>query len=286
VLRVAVYSTIHSNRKRKSHRSNITRGMANEPNQLPMASPPLPLPSVEVLIENQCYWVHSALTIHEQIQVLGDILDRCKPTTDGRDPRKRTCMNPSPETLFLEDGYKPTLRFGNFHDDNISAGECSENDPGDVPLSSVYNECILQKVTPLVFPKLQNLPYQNNSDVNARCSNCPYNGYSVGVIRYDAPNGSFPEHIDHCNENPWVVLLSLGCTARFSVRNKDMASKKILELTSGDVVVFDPSTKAAIRHGVISILPSTCPRALQQAFGVEATANHRYGVQCRTSLKK
>merc|ERR1711963_1199407 len=95
-------------------------------------------------------------------------------------------------------------------------------------------------------------------------------------------NISVAEHIDHCN-NPkaWVVLLSLGCTATFSVRKSRDDPKTLLKLESGDVMVFDPSTTAAIRHGVVSIEESTCPRALAEAF--QDMAEHRFGVQCRTS---
>ena len=78
-----------------------------------------------------------------------------------------------------------------------------------------------------------------------------------------------------------MVLLSIGCTATFSIRGSRDDPKTFLKLESGDVMVFDPSTAAAVRHGVVSIEVTTCPKALAEAF--EDMAGHRYGVQCRTS---
>jgi alkylated DNA repair dioxygenase AlkB len=178
-------------------------------------------------------------------------------------------MNPTPKTLYF-DGNTPALRFGERSGTGNRSGEES-------PLDSVYYRKVLGKTMSLA-----------SSHLPGRRLDC--NRYSVGVIRYEAPNGSFPEHIDHCNvPNGWVVLLSLGCTARFSVckgQRHNNASKRVVELQSGDIMVFDPSTEAAIFHGVLSILPSTCPQDLVRAFGETTMGQHRYGVQCRTSLER
>ena len=244
-------------------------------------------PEVEVVLENECFWIHNALTLKEQIEVFADILERSKHVDNTQ---KRPCMNPSPKTLIFN-GQEPTLRFGKKRD---CEGGNNEEITISQPLSSIYDELILRRANALVSPFVDGKKTTTGAE-----SALGYNRYSVGVIRYTAPNGSFPEHIDHCNHpNGWVVLLSLGCKARFSVRKgipKDISAKAAekkkhnpkmhLELNSGDVLIFDPSSNAAILHGVASILPSTCPQALIDAFGEEAMSNRRYGVQCRTSFE-
>ena len=243
-------------------------------------------PEADVIIENECFWIRNALGIKEQIEVFGDILERSKNVDNTQ---KRPCMNPSPKTLVF-DGHKSTLRFGKKRDND----ENGDTTASSSSLSSVYERLILRKASSFVSHYVAGK--QRRASGQQLLLNC--DRYSVGVIRYAAPNGSFPEHIDHCNDsNGWVFLLSLGCTARFSVqkrlsknyKNTTTITKKnekfLIELNSGDILVFDPSSEAAILHGVVSILPSTCPEALVQAFGEESMANHRYGVQCRTSLE-
>lgn len=259
----------------------------------------LSFPGAEVVIENRCCWIRNALTIEEQIEVLGDILDRSK-HNNSRAP-KTFCMNPSPKTILFDDGNTPKLRFGAIQnsdglggDDIDIENEDSNNDNAErtptaaaaattTPLSSVYDRLILRRAMSLasacLFP---NANGTNGADVGAG-ARFAYDRYSVAAIRYSAPNGSFPEHIDHCNDpNGWVVLLSLGCEALFTVRGPCGSTPENLRLGSGDVMVFDPSTEAAVRHGVASIVLSTCPERLARAFGA---ANHRYGIQCRTSLQ-
>ncbi len=239
-------------------------------------------PMVEVLVEKECFWIRNALTIEEQTKVFGDILERSNKVDNTQE---RPCMNPGPKTLIFN-GNKSTISFGKKREND----EDSEND--DTP-SSVYDKFIIRRAISIVSDHVR------GKTKNGKVYGLEYDRHSVGVIRYKAPNGSFPEHIDHCNvPNGWVFLLSLGCKARFSVQQKPpkkktntaaatiKETKKVfLELNSGDVLVFDPSTEAAILHGVNSILPSTCPGALVQAFVEEAMANHRYGVQIRTSLE-
>jgi len=243
--------------------------------------------SVEVLVDQQCFWIHAALTIPEQIEVFTDLLERSKHVNDNHGP-KRPCMNPSPKTL-LFDGCVPTLRFG-----RSRYGESNETN---LPLDSVYDRLILQNATSTITRCCHCLDQSASSNEtiashidttknDTQSKNFGYNRYSIGVIRYGAPNEKFSEHIDHCNDpNGWVILLSLGCTAKFTVRGSKDAPKRVIDLASGDILVFDPSSNAAIQHGVASILPSTCPEALVQAFGMDMVANNRYGVQCRTSLQ-
>ena len=244
---------------------------------------PSPSPTVDILIDKACYWIHNAISIGEQIEVFQEIQERSK---DIDNSQKTPCMNPSPKTLIFN-GNTPTLCFGNSQ---------SHSDDDGVPLtsaslSSVFERLIVSRAMALVSqqhlqpPQTEASPSHGSDDSTTNIIVAEHMGvdrYTVSVIRYPAPDGSFAEHIDHCN-NPkaWVVLLSLGCTATFSVRRSRDDPKTLLKLESGDVMVFDPSTTAAIRHGVVSIEESTCPRALVEAF--EDMAEHRFGVQCRTS---
>lgn len=248
-----------------------------------LAFPPSSPPTVDVLIEKECFWVHNALTIEDQIKVFQDLLERSKHVDNTQ---KRPCMNPTPRTLIFDDGLAPTLRFGKKRD---GEGENAATSPS---LSSVYDKLILRRSIFLASHHI------GENRMSTATSGWGYDRYSVGVIRYTAPNGRFPEHVDHCNDqNGWVFLLSLGCKAEFSVQkrlsrngtsntlNTEKQKEKLqVELNSGDVLIFDPSSEAAISHGVVSIVPSTCPPELIQTFGGELMANHRYGVQLRTSL--
>lgn len=239
-------------------------------------------PKVEVLLENECcLWIHNALSTEEQILVFQDILERSKEVDNTQ---KTPCMNPSPKTL-LFNGSTPTLRFDKHQsDDNINNGV---DNSVTTSLSSVFNHLILRRAFSLALSKIKHESNKNLASANTASRieyGYQYDRYSVAVIRYDAPNGSFPEHIDHCNNsNAHVVLLSLGCTARFTVRGPSNTTKRTLKLKSGDILVFDPSTQAAIKHGVTAIDVSTCPVELVSTFGEDIMGNKRYGVQCRTS---
>lgn len=255
-------------------------------------------PVVQVIIEKDCFWIRNALSMDEQIEVFGDILERSKYVDNTQ---KTRCMNPTPKTIIFN-GHKSTLSFGK----QRKEGEENENAAKSSSISSVYDELILRRAISIASQHFSE-KQRNQTNTAIPAVDAFYNRYSVGVIRYDAPNGSFPVHIDHCNDpNGWVFLLSLGCKARFSVQkgyfkkaiqkgngsppttldNNNKNEKFQLELNSGDIMVFDPSSEAAILHGVTSILPSTCPEALIQAFGEKSIANLRYGVQCRASLEE
>ena len=107
-----------------------------------------------------------------------------------------------------------------------------------------------------------------------------YEGLSMATISYEAPHGRFDTHIDHCNGS-YVFLASLGNTCNFMVHAPSMASPRRFKLFSGDMLVFNPSTEAAIKHGVESIdeAASSSGESLGREF--PALRNHRYGVQCR-----
>lgn len=228
---------------------------------------------VKVLVDQQCFWLRNALTTEEQIEVFSNLLECSKHTDNTSKP----CMNPSPKTLIF-DGPTPTLRFGRFR-----TGD-EDNNSSSSPLTSVYDRLILQRAISLVSPRLRD--GFNNNGPDSAPQQLAYNRYSVGVIRYKAPDDRFAEHIDHCNEpNGWVILLSLGCTARFMVAGPSDTAYRTIDMLSGDILLFDPSSQAAIRHGVASIVVSSCPSSLIEAFGDNLMGNYRYGVQCRTSLQ-
>ena len=109
---------------------------------------------------------------------------------------------------------------------------------------------------------------------------CTYEGLSMATISYEAPHGRFNTHIDHCNGS-YVFLASLGNTCNFMVHTPSMASPRRFKLFSGDMLVFNPSTEAAIKHGVESIdeAASSSGESLGREF--PALKKHRYGVQCR-----
>lgn len=211
--------------------------------------------AVEALLDDRpCYLIRNCLNPSEQISIYQDFSHRSKHT----DNRSKPCMNPTPKTIIF-DGNQSTLKFSS--DDNI------------------YNKLIVQtandalKKEEVLQKKHQQLATACNTDTTAM---------SVGVIRYQVPNGNFPEHIDHCNDNSWVYLLSLGCSANFVVKgNSPQSEKQQFRFRSGDVLVFDPSSDAAIVHGVDSIngdeVPLLdCPEELQQ---------FRFGVQCRVKMQ-
>ena len=58
-----------------------------------------------------------------------------------------------------------------------------------------------------------------------------------------------------------------------------MGAKSTFKFCSGDALVFDPSSDAAVLHSVISIDDETAPET-----HFAALRNLRYGVQCRVHL--
>ncbi|GMH65235.1 hypothetical protein TrST_g9533 [Triparma strigata] len=103
---------------------------------------------------------------------------------------------------------------------------------------------------------------------------------TMSVIRYASPSGKFPPHIDHCPS--LVYLLTLGCSAIFTVKTPSMPKTERVELKSGDVIVFDASTEAKVEHGVEGIVEGSCPKFMEKRG--EVLKSHRFGVQCRVRM--
>lgn len=215
--------------------------------------------TVEALLDDRpCYLIRNCLNPSEQTSIYQDISHRSKHT----DNRSKPCMHPTPKTIIF-DGNQSTLKFSG--GDNNIYNKLIVQTANDV----LKKEEILQKKHPQRFAR---------TACNTTDDTTPM---SVGVIRYQVPNGNFPEHIDHCNDNSWVYLLSLGCSANFVVKCNRKSEKQQFRFRSGDVLVFDPSSDAAIVHGVASIngdeVPTflDCPEEFQQ---------FRFGVQCRVKM--
>lgn len=197
-------------------------------------------------IDTDCYLIRNHLRPEEQV-VLFQYIQKQDQTPWDTLPR---VMVPVPKTLLFKndknDENEPTLNF----------------EPGD------------KSVISGMVGKANAIMNQSNSSLDLR----KYKSLSMAAIRYKSPDGRFPPHLDHCN-NSFVYLMSLGCTANFMVKGPNMEDKRDIKFHSGDLMVFNASTEAAILHGVMSIEPGTCPEALGKAFPV--LQNHRYGVQCR-----
>eukprot|EP01006_Ploeotia_vitrea_P009452 TRINITY_DN22120_c0_g1_i1.p1 TRINITY_DN22120_c0_g1~~TRINITY_DN22120_c0_g1_i1.p1 ORF type:complete len:225 (-),score=43.88 TRINITY_DN22120_c0_g1_i1:14-688(-) len=100
----------------------------------------------------------------------------------------------------------------------------------------------------------------------------------ITSFRYPVDGGKLTSHIDKVLG--WVVLFSLGCTAKFSVKGKEMAKTVTLDFESGDVLVFNGGTEWGVWHSIKKIVPDTCPKHLQ-----EHLADARMSLQVRQSKR-
>jgi len=186
-------------------------------------------------------------------------------------------MNPTPKTLIFNDN-QSTLKF-------IGKGDEDDN---------VYNQLIIHHTN----ANLQEYSHQNNNSELTETLTKMITSYassfsethkqpssmSVAVIRYKPPNDNFPLHIDHTNNNSYVYLLNLGCSANFIVKGPvNNEKKKEFKFQSGDVLVFDPSSNAGILHGVSSINVNDFPTMDdgEECCIPKDFQRFRFGVQCR-----
>ena len=216
--------------------------------------------SVRVL-DPSCFLLKGALTLGEQTRLF-DTVQR----SDATDWHHMTpCMNPTPKTLefFSQRDDGQTARFLSYRAPDDSNG--SEVDSGGAVVDMVGKATKLLGWTE------------------------PVQSVSLAAIRYCATGSSatigscFPPHIDHCNDGTWVFLASVGCAARFHVKTPRMVQPHAFEMESGDVLVFDPSSEAAVLHGVAGVGgEESCGRELAERF--EVLRSSRFGLQCRVSL--
>ena len=215
-------------------------------------------PAIEKF-DQGCYLVRNALTTSEQTCVFEDILERSRKTDNAT--TKTVCMHPNPKTIIF-DGGMSTLRFGP-NDGSVYSGMVQK-------VNGALLRCHLQSCdTKGEIMTMDGVPFENSGAIRHGSV------ISMGTIRYPAPNGRFPEHIDHCTDS-WVYLLSLGCTANFVVKGPSM-EKRVFAFRSGDVLVFDASTEAAVLHGVRDIDAESCPEELSETFG-STMQKHRFGI--------
>ncbi|KAL7524637.1 hypothetical protein ACHAXR_002143 [Thalassiosira sp. AJA248-18] len=208
-----------------------------------------PTTNVEALT-SECFLIRNAITLEEQLALSEYIASRDK--TPINEPR---AMVPGPRTLVLgDDGASPSV-------------SCRHGD-GSIVSSMVDKGVAL----------LQREGLATRMAVTEDIGQ--YTKLSMATIRYEAPTGRFPPHVDHCSDSA-VFLASLGRSANFMVRGKGEREVRRFQLHSGDALVFNASTQAGILHGVESIDEgaSKSGEALAAAFPVFQT--HRYGVQCR-----
>ena len=203
----------------------------------------------------QCFLVKNALSKEEQIKIFAYITEKDKTDWNEYNNKPIPISGRSAKTLVLGENDIPTLRF-EYNQESII---------NDLMISNVNN-----------FLK-ENKEYVNIMD-EFEFESFEYNHLSVGVIRYESPNGNFPLHIDHSNSI--VYLLSIGCTCNFMVKGPTMEKRNDFKMDSGDILVFNATTKAKIVHGVKSIdNEETSPKFLSDKYPI--MVNHRFGVQCR-----
>ena len=181
---------------------------------------------VEVLDE-ECYLIRDFLESDQQAALFQYIQERDKTPWDSL-PR---AMVPAPKTLLLGED-QPSLTF--------EFGEAS-------------------LIADMVVAATDLLPVDLFASTRKS-----YRSISMATIRYEATEDArFPPHVDHC-DNSYVYLASLGCTANFLVKGPRMAEKRTFKFRSGDLLVFNASTSAALLHGVCGIDEASCPHSLAE----------------------
>ena len=196
------------------------------------------------MLDKHCLLIRNGLDMNEQITLFQDIQSKDKSPKDA--PK---AMYPSPKTLVFDQN-KVSIKYKSHQ-------------------KSVYNEMV---------NKANDIINRNNMNINFDVELNKYQSITMSTIKYPSPNGHFAAHIDH--DNSIVYLLSIGCTTNFMVKGPTMKDKKVFKFKSGDLLVFDASTKAAILHSVVNIdNSSSCPVELGNKFNVLQT--NRFGVQCR-----
>ena len=200
-------------------------------------------------IATDFFLLRDLLSLEDQIELFEYIEKNDKsPGSDGKPP----VLNPAPKTLLLGDDGCPTKNY-EFAD------------------TSVVNRFV-KKASERLKSQDQNI--MHGFDL------CQFKSLSMATIQYKAPHGRFPPHVDHCNES-FVFLISIGCTANFMVKGPLAVVPKRFKLFSGDMLVFNSSTEAAILHAVESIDETGSAVGISLASKFPVLCDHRYGVQIR-----
>ena len=234
------------------------------------------------VLDTECYLLRHALSMEEQINLFGFIQQ--KDRTDWANLPH--CMNPTPKTLQFE---QPAAC------NTDSDAKETKGTTGPTLNYTCHDSTLVNNLITNAMDILD----RNDLLVGE------YKSISLATIKYPSPDGRFAAHIDHCNDSSWVYLWSIGCAANFMVKGPNMDEKTVFSFNSGDLLVFNASSSAAILHEValitlitriitlvtriitlitlikvVSIGPQdTCPSALQELYQV--LQQHRYGIQCR-----
>ena len=251
--------------------------------------------TLEVL-DTHCYLIRNALDIQEQIAVFEDIQSKERTATYNQ-PTKPRALYPSPRTLQLgccddenNENFLTKIKFP-------AAGDDGGVRPTNIfsRLVDKANEIILR--TPPTMTTMTTAVAATAAEAAAPTVNlCEYKSITLSVIEYEAEKHTLAEHVDH--DNSFVYLLSIGCTANFVVKgptmamvddNNDKKEQQLIRLRSGDLLVFDASTKGNIRHGIQSIDNcssnkgelASCPLPEELTNRFPILRNHRYGIQLR-----
>lgn len=261
-----------------------------------------------------CFHLENALSPQEQIQLFRFL--HARDATDWTS--LRPCMNPTPKTLELL--VTPTIPDKTTEQDAILEGETvATTDATARTVSIDPNEKnvvveLVEKVVDDIFASNSRSDCDDTSDATTPPPpflHHPIQSISLSVIRYCIEGTSstvgsiLPPHVDHCNDGSWVFLFSLGCAASFFVHTTtthptgDQEDRRHeFAMKSGNVLVFDPSSKARILHGVTGVFLlddlDDCganendrmtwwwKEERGDEFSVLRTS--RFGVQCRMSF--
>ncbi len=87
----------------------------------------------------------------------------------------------------------------------------------------------------------------------------------ITSFNYPIKEGKLTGHVDKVLG--WVVLFSLGNTAKFYIKGPNMRERVTIDFQSGDVLVFNGGTEYDIFHGIDTIVEGSCPSHLSQELG-------------------
>jgi len=95
----------------------------------------------------------------------------------------------------------------------------------------------------------------------------------ITSFKYPKDEGCLTGHCDKIEG--WVVLFSLGCTARFYVKGPEMSRKTTINFESGDALIFNGGTEYDIFHGIDEIRANTCPLHLPDLTDMRVSIQFR-----------
>ena len=195
-------------------------------------------PKVELVTEN-CFWIKNALSHEEQRNLIRFVRNRTEKSR--KQARPSAALTRTPKTLMLGKAEgEPCAKF------------------------SYENKEDSSSTAVLFVKKMNEILWRKGLHEHARGR---VKRVSVAAIRYEGPSAVFPPHVDRC-EDSFVYLASLGRTARFTVKSPSMDKRRDIAFGSGDAIIFDPSSEAALLHSVegIESFATKSGEALEREF--------------------